>query len=300
MKTPELIDVLPVHNELGEGVIWDTSRRAVWWTDIESRLIYRYQFAAKHLEHWATPERLGCFAPVAGKDYLIAAFESGFAYFDPPSGHVEWLQRVEEDTPKTRLNDGRTDRQGRFWAGSMVEKGGSEADAGALYCLDQQLRCSSKILGLSISNGLCWSPDSAYMYHTDTPSGRIDRYDFDSQTAALSNRNTLAETEAGSWPDGSIVDAEGYLWNAQWGGSQVVRYSPAGEVDLVLPVPVSQPTCVAFGGADLNMLFLTSAKQGLDKETLAQQPDAGNVFIYATATTGLTESEFIQEVSRGD
>ncbi|MGI9284703.1 MAG: SMP-30/gluconolactonase/LRE family protein [Pseudomonadales bacterium] len=292
MISPELIDVIPVHNVLGEGVIWDASRGTAWWTDIEGCRIYRYQFAAKRLEQWKTPERLGCFAPVAGEDYLVAAFATGFAYFDPPSGYVQWLQRVEEDKPNTRLNDGRTDRQGRFWAGSMVESGGAGEDKGALYCLDQQRLCSSKILGLSISNGLCWSPDSAHMYHADTPNGRIDRYDFDSETVTLSNRATFAETEADSWPDGSTIDVEGYLWNAQWGGSQVVRYSPTGEVDLVLPVPASQPTCVAFGGANLSTLFVTSAKQGLGEQAVTQQPDAGNVFVYATGTKGLVESEF--------
>lgn len=292
MQDMKLLDVVPVHNTLGEGVIWDASRGAVWWTDINSRLIYRYQLQAKSLQQWSTPERLCCFGLVAGKEYVIAAFESGFAYFDPPSGDVQWLHRVEQDNPNTRLNDGRADRQGRFWAGSMVENAEPPSAAGVLYCVDQRLQRTTKIFGLSISNGLCWSPDSSYMYHTDTPTGRIDRYDFASETATLSNRTTFAKPQAGCWPDGSTVDAQGFVWNAQWGGSQVVRYSPDGQVDLVLSLPVSQPTCVAFGGPDLNLLFVTSARQGLDAITLAEEPDAGNLLIYATNTTGLAESHF--------
>lgn len=247
------------------------------------------------LEHWATPERLGCCAPVAGKDYLVVAFESGFAYFDPATEYLEWLRHIEKDKASTRLNDGRTDRQGRFWAGTMVENGTRAPATGALYCLDRWLGCTSKISGLSISNGLCWSPDSSYMYHTDTPTGRIDRYDFDARTGEIRNRVTFAVTDPGCWPDGSTVDSEGYLWNAQWGGNKVVRYSPAGDIDLVLPVPVSQPTCVAFGGPELNLLFVTSARQGLGPAELDRQQRAGNLFIYKTRVAGLNDSEFAPE-----
>lgn len=291
MNMPELIDVIPVQNELGEGVIWDAIQGAVWWTDIEKSTIYRYELAKQSLQKWRTPERLGCFALVKDNDYLIAGFESGFAYFNPETNYIEWLHKVEQDTPHTRLNDGRVDRQGRFWAGSMAE-GGSES-IGSLYCFDEQLQCDAKISGIAISNSLCWSPDSKYLYFTDTPTERIDRYDFNPQTAALSNRSTFATTEAGISPDGSTIDADGYLWNAQWGGSQVVRYTPDGQVDLVLPIPTIQPTCVAFGGPDLNLLFVTSATQGLDQETLAKEPDAGNLFIYKSDFTGIADKQFV-------
>ncbi len=290
MELPELINVLPVSNELGEGVLWDSERAVLWWTDIQARLLYLYEPGAERLERWPTPERLASFGLVAGQDDLIAGFESGFAYFDPASATVNWIQAVERDQPGTRLNDGRVDRQGRFWAGSMVENG--PPGRGALYCLDRQLTCSKPIDGLSISNGLCWSPDSSCMYHTDTPTGRIDRYDFDSVSAGVSKPVIFAQTDPGCSPDGSTVDTDGYLWNAQWGGSQVVRYSPIGEVDLVLPTPASQPTCVAFGGPDLDLLFVTSARQGLNQQALAKEPEAGNLFIYQTGVNGLEEARF--------
>jgi sugar lactone lactonase YvrE len=292
MAAATLLETIPVQNELGEGVIWDAAGGALWWTDIEGCRIFRYLLAAKRLESWSTPERLGCFALVAGSDYMICGFESGFAYFNPLQGDLRRLHSIDKGNAGTRLNDGRADRQGRFWAGSVVEDDQRGARTAALYCLDRELVSSCKISGLSISNGLCWSPDSSFLYHTDTPSQRIDRYHFDVETAAVSNRTTFALTGEGCFPDGSTVDAQGYLWNAQWGGSQVVRYTPGGEVDLVLPLPVGQPTCVAFGGPQLDLLFITSARQGLSPEALAEQPEAGNLFIFQTDTTGIPDALF--------
>ncbi len=294
MITATLMETLEVKNTLGEGVIWDAIGAAAWWTDIDGSKLYRYDPAHKQLDHWSTPERLGSFALVADSDYLICGFASGFAYFNPHNPQIvdlQWLQKTEQDNPGTRLNDGRADRQGRFWAGSMVESG--DQGAGALYCLDQQLQVTSKVSGLSISNGLCWSPDSTVMYHTDTPSRRINAYDFDATTGAIANQRCLVRTEKGCFPDGSTVDSEGYIWNAQWGASQVVRYSPAGEVDFILPLPVSQPTCVAFGGPQLDRLFVTSATQGFDQQALLAEPEAGNVLVFQTNITGTPDSRFV-------
>ncbi len=276
-------------------MIWDASGAAVWWTDIEGSLLYRYRPADKHLEQWSTPERLGSFALIAGSHYLICGFASGFAYYNPLTGDIQWRQKIDQDNPGTRLNDGRADRQGRFWAGSMVESG--EQGAGALYCLDHQLQASNKLSGLSISNSLCWSPDAKIMYHTDTPSRRIFRYDFDSQSGALSNPAVLLRTERGCFPDGSTVDAQGYIWNAQWGASRIVRYSPTGEEDFVLPLSVSQPTCLAFGGPQMDRLFVTSAHQGLSDEALAAQPEAGNLFVFQTDTKGIQDPLFEPDIA---
>ena len=285
-----LIESLKVKNTLGEGIIWDAASACVWWTDIDGSKLYRYQSEDKQLDHWTTPERLGSFALVSDSEFLICGFASGFAYFNPHSGELQWLEKIEQNNPGTRLNDGRADRQGRFWAGSMVESG--DRSAGALYCFDQQLQVASKVSGLTISNGLCWSPDSTVMYHTDTPSRRIHAYDFDAATGAIANQRCLVRTEKGCFPDGSSVDAEGYIWNAQWGASQVVRYSPEGEVDFVLPLPVSQPTCVAFGGPRLDRLFVTSATQGFDEQTLSAEPEAGNVLVFQTNISGIADARF--------
>ena len=290
MVTATFVDTLKVENELGEGVIWDAAGAAVWWTDIEGSILYRYCPQNKQLDEWALSERLGSFALVANSDQLICGFASGFAYYNPFTGAIQWLSKIEQNNMGTRLNDGRADRQGRFWAGSMVESG--EQGACALYCLDHQLQLSRQVSGLSISNGLCWSPDGTIMYHTDTPSRRIYRYDFDTATGAISNQSLLVRTEKGCFPDGATVDADGYLWSAQWAASRVVRYSPEGEVNFVLSLPVSQPTCVAFGGPELSRLFITSAYQGLGAEDRSVQPEAGNLFIFETDIKGIADPLF--------
>jgi L-arabinonolactonase len=292
MSEPELVDVVDVDNRLGEGVIWDARRGLAWWTDIEGRRLFRYDPVTSRTESRETPERLCCFAPVAGHDTLVAAFESGFAFFDPASGDVDWIAKIAADDPRTRLNDGRTDRQGRFWSGSMVEAVPREPATGVLYCLDHGLKVSEVLHGIAISNSLCWSPDGRYAYHADTPTRRIDRYAFDADLGRFGARSDFCHTDDGCYPDGSIVDADGFLWNAQWGGGKVVRYSPDGDVDLELPVPAKQPSCVAFGGEALDRLFVTTATVDLDDE-LARSDGNGALLVYRTGYRGLVESEFV-------
>ena len=300
----KLIDEIKVNNELGEGVIWDPILQRVWWTDINQHGLFRYDPVTKALEKWQTPERLACFAPVQiegeRQQYLLAAFESGFAYYQPETSQVHWIKKIEEDNPGTRLNDGRTDRQGRFWAGTMVEDDKSALYKGKLYCLDHGLNATATIDGLQIPNSLCWSPNSNTLYHCDTPSRVINAYAFDADSGQLGMPYVFTQTENGCYPDGSTIDSQGYLWNAQWGGSQVVRYSPDGNIDLTLDLPVSQVTCVAFGGEDLNLLFVTSAHQGFKTDQREKEPSAGNLFVYETDFTGLLESPFMPDSSLGN
>jgi len=173
----------------------------------------------------------------------------------------------------------------------MVE-GDNAPYKGSLYCLHPDLTIS-KVLGeMEITNSLCWSPDSSVMYHTDTPTMQIKQYQFNSQTGEVGRGDLLVETKADCFPDGSTVDGSGFIWNAQWGGSQVVRYSPAGVQDLVVDVPTLQPSCAAFGGKDLNLLIVTSALADMDDATRANEPHAGSLFIYQTDYQGLIEKEF--------
>ncbi len=292
-----LIDTITVQNELGEGVIWDHGASKVWWTDIQQSKLYRYDPQSKELEQWDTPERLCCFAPRANRrnqwsTELVVAFESGFAFYTPATGELQWIETLEKNNPGTRLNDGGTDRQGRLWAGSMVEDSEQATEKGYLYCLNHDLSVTKTIGGLSIPNSLCWSPDGKTMYHTDTPTRQIKQYDYDCQHGRFSAPRIFTTTNKGCYPDGSTVDAQGFLWNAQWGSNTVVRYSADGNQDLVVDVPASQPSCVAFGGKDLNLLLVTSAWQDLD--TRHADPEAGNLFIYETEYQGLIESMFIQ------
>jgi len=283
-----------VHNELGEGVIWDHTSSRVWWTDIQQSKLYRYDPKSRELEQWDTPERLCCFTPVENKDYLLGAFESGFAFYTPASGGLKWIKKLEADNPGTRFNDGKTDRQGRLWAGTMVEDNELASYQGSLYCLHHDLTVSKTIDGLSIPNSLCWSPDGESMYHTDTPTRQIKKYSFDCDSGTFGNELLFATTKENCFPDGSTVDDNGYVWNAQWGSSSVVRYSPSGQQDLIVDVPASQPSCVAFGGNDMNLMFVTSAWQGLDSKARKADPKAGCLFIYETEYQGLIEKHFTE------
>ncbi len=293
----ELIDTIRVQNTLGEGIQWDVGTQALWWTDIQERRLHRYDWATRSMQIFATPERVGSFGLIKGGSGVIAAFESGIALFDPGNGALKWLARPDADLPGVRLNDGRVDRQGRFWAGTMVE---SEPRSGRanLYSVDGSGRATRRENGITISNGICWSPDSTRFYFADSPLRTIHCYDFNSATGAIANRRLFARTPEGAHPDGANVDAEGFLWSAHWGAGRVVRYAPDGTVDRVVDVPASQPTCVAFGGPALDLLFVTSARDGLTEEELARQPSAGDVFVYKMGCIGLAEQHFILDAGK--
>lgn len=287
------IEVVEVGNVLGECILWDDRRQAAWWTDIEQRTLYCYQRGQRKWRQWPTPERLASFGLTTRDDCLVAAFESGFALYEPETTRLEWLARPVFRRGRMRMNDGRVDRQGRFWAGAMHEQDPLKgAPAAKLYCLGTDRRLSEHEKDIHISNALCWSPDGRIMYFADSPSGEIRAYDFDSRRGTISNRRQFAVTRAPGLPDGSTVDTDGCVWNAQWGAGRVVRYTPDGKEAFVLPVPASQPTCVAFGGPSLTQLFVTSARQGLPAPDLAKQPAAGHLFIYETGIRGLPEPRF--------
>lgn len=287
----ELVDIIAVGNTLGEGVLWDADRARLWWTDIQERQLLRYDPATRALERFALPERLGSFGFVAGDGRIVAAFESGFALYHPDSGRIEWLARPAHDGPDIRFNDGRVDRQGRFWAGTMIEKGG--VPRGKLYCLQGGGEARAQATDIGISNSLCFSPDGRGVYFADTPTRTIFRFDLDPASGTLSNRRIFAQTPEGAFPDGANVDSEGFVWSAHWGAGRVVRYAPSGEVDATIETPASQPTCVAFGGEHLDLLFVTSAREGLDEAALQRQPHAGDVFVYKLAARGLLDPRYV-------
>jgi L-arabinonolactonase len=285
----KLVHVVEVGNTLGEGVLWDELGQKVWWTDIQERLLYRYDPLRDSLEKFKLPERLCSFGFVEGSERIVAAFESGFAFYHPDSDQLEWIARPLQAASKVRFNDGRVDRRGCFWAGSMVE--GQGRPNGKLYCLQRgQLR--EHLQGIAISNSLCFSPDGRHLYFADTPQCTIHRYDMEPASGALRNQAVYVRTPAGAFPDGSNVDSAGYIWNAQWGASRVVRYAPEGSESGSIELPVTQPTCVAFGGAGLDHLFVTTAREDLSAGALSMQPKAGHLFIYKVSATGLAEPRY--------
>lgn len=288
----ELIDIIPAQNILGESANWHSASGQLWWTDIQSRRLYRYDPVTKTLHHFDTPWRLCSFA-FAQSGQLIAAFENGVALYDPQTQACDWLLRLPQDHAPIRFNDGRTDRQGRFWAGTMMEGPfDSLRPLGQVYCFsrDRTIRCHPE--KVKITNSLCTSPDGRQLYFSDSPQHVIYVCDMDPDSGALSNQRIFTQTPVGAQPDGAVTDSAGYVWSAQWGASRLVRYAPDGSIAATIEMPVSQPTSVAFGGPDLNLLYVTTARDGLPPGELMRQPQAGNLFIYETDVTGLADAQF--------
>lgn len=299
MTDLKLLKTLPVANSLGEGVLWNDTEQAFYWTDILEKKLYRWHPHTDRLVSWTMPERLCSFGFIEDdSESLIAAFESGVAIYRPANNKLEWLAKPEIDVTGTRFNDGRVDRQGRFWSGTMVETeqaadaAGNPVTAG-LYRIARG-ECAKMESGHRISNSLCWNRNSSRLYFADSPARAIYVYDFDETTGTPANRRLFAQTEAHAEPDGSCIDADDHLWNAQWGGGKVVRYRPDGGVDIEVSLPVTQPTCACFGGPEFNWLAITTATVDLGDSQLAQQPLAGSLFVFETPYKGLPESRYIR------
>lgn len=284
------IDVIAAGDLHGEGPLWNTEDGRLWWTDIHGRRLHRHDPRSGRDDILAMPDRLCAFAFIEGDDTrILAAFADGIGFLDLRSLRVDWIARPECGTGR-RFNDGRVDRDGRFWIGSMVEDARATPASAALWRLDGDGRFAVQLEGVRISNGLCCSPDGGTLFFADSPTGRIDAFDL-SPAGELRDRRAFATVGNGE-PDGSAIDCEGCVWNAAWGAGRVVRYSPAGEVLRVIELPVSQPSCVAFGGDDLRTLYVTSSRLELGESDLLRQPLAGHVFALDAGVAGLPESRF--------
>ena len=259
----------------GEGPVWDERSQRLVWVDLSAELVHRFDPAAGAMEPWAVGQLVGCLAPSV-RGGFVAAVRDGFGVLDD-GGALEMVTPVEVGKPGMQMNDGKCDAAGRFWAGSMHVEG--TTPVGSLYRLDVDGRATPMLGGLTISNGMDWSLDSRTMYFVDTPTRRIDAFSFDPDVGLLSERRTFAQLEPGTTlPDGVTVDADGYVWVAIWGGWCVHRYTPEGELDMVVRLPVSQVTSCAFGGAELDELYITSARDDLSPQQLREEPLAGGLF----------------------
>ncbi len=287
MDTPRRIgDAIDI---LGEGPVWCPQTQALWWVDIKAPAVRRWDSATDAVRSWTMPEDAGSLALRVGGGVLVA-LKSGFCFLDPDTGSVTPAAPPHGEEAMMRFNDGRCDRQGRFWAGTMDDVDCSFR--GRLYRLDPSGDVRAVLEGIAIPNGLCWSPDGRTMYFTDSPTRTILAFAYDPTTGMPGERRVFATIDEPGIPDGAITDAEGYLWSAEFGNGRITRYAPDGRVDRRLVVPVSQPTCCAFGGADLTTLFVTCARVGLSEDVLARQPLAGAVLAYESGVRGLPEPRY--------
>lgn len=265
--------VVAAEAELGEGPVWDGRTNRLVWVDIMGPSIHQTDVRTGRTDSIAVPLHVGAVVPRALGGY-VAALQDGFwVVGDGPSRR---LTEVPNPGGKLRFNDGKCDPVGRFWAGTIAYD--AAAGAASLYCLDTDETVTHVLDGITISNGLAWSRDGDTMFYIDSPTKRIDAFNFTLSTGAISDRRTVVDLSAGiGEPDGMTIDAEGGLWVAVWGAGAVHRYV-FGRLDRVLKLPVSQPTSCAFGGTDLDELYVTSAWKGLSKSERNEQPLAGALF----------------------
>jgi sugar lactone lactonase YvrE len=274
--------------ELGEGPIWDARSGRVAWVDILGRRVHLTDPLTGATESIETPLHVGAIA-VRAKGGFVAALQDGFWVIG--DGKPRRITTIPEAGSGLRFNDGKCDPAGRFWAGTMAYD--QAAGAAALYRLEADGRSTRVIDGVTISNGLDWSSDGATMYYIDSPLHRIDAFDYAPSTGEISNRRIAVEVarEAGT-PDGLTLDADGGIWVALWGGGAVHRYLD-GRLERVIKLPVSRPTSCAFGGADLDELYVTSAREGLSGAQRLTEPLAGSLFRIRPGIRGLPARSYI-------
>lgn len=277
--------VLDIGCRLGEGPVWDERARCLWFVDVKAPAILRHDPARGGLDRWPMPEPVGALALRRDAPSLLVSLKSGFAFFDPETGEIHPLLGPEPDAPGNRLNDGKCDARGRFWAGSMDDA--ERAPTGHLYRLDPDLTLTRFGAGFVVTNGPEWSLDGATLYFADSGRRRIYAYPFNMETGGLGQRDLFrALTPAEGHPDGFTLDAEGGLWNAAWGAGRLTRYLRDATVERTVQVPAPHVTSACFGGEALDVLYVTSARAGLDQAALAAAPLSGGLF--AARGLGLT------------
>lgn len=304
MEDAQILKVVETGAILGESPVWSPDEAVLWWLDIKAPALHRYDPSTGVDDSWPLSQETGSIVLRKGGG-LVGALRGGFAFLDPgaPGEMIDpdWIGDPEPDRPLNRLNDGRADRQGRFWAGSMHDPDGppetyfEREPVGAFHRLDPDGTMHRMIDGILVSNGLCWSPDGTIMYTANSPTREMHAWDYDPATGDIANERLFSrfpEEDGRGTPDGAIVDAEGGVWVAEFRAGRVTRLTPEGEVDRMIALPASRVTCPMFGGPDLKTLYVTTAKIMLTPEELTREPLAGALFAIDAGVTGLPEAAF--------
>lgn len=289
MENPEL--VLDAKAALGEGAVWVADRQRLYWVDIMGKSAHVYNPASGADQVIDVGQPIGTLAP-RRKGGLVLALKTGLYFFEEESGRLQKIAAPEDHLPENRFNDGKCDPGGRFWAGTMSDA--FESGAGSLYRLDADLSLHRLVDKITVSNGMTWSLDARSMYYIDTPTQTVWAFDYDNATGDLSNRRpaiSIPKEEGG--PDGMTIDAEGMLWVAMWQGWQVNRYNPlTGEKLASIPVPVARVTSCAFGGPNLDELYITTAHINIPTAEWESQPHAGGLFKVKPGVMGVPSFSF--------
>jgi sugar lactone lactonase YvrE len=277
---------------LGEGPVWDAKEEMIYWVDIERHEIHACGSNGQDHRVINTGESIGAVA-LHSKGKLLAALQHGFAFIDLTDNSKEWIGNTVEEVPGNRFNDGKCDPSGRFWAGTINRQGAK--GAGNLYALETEGNVNLKLKGVSVSNGMAWSPDGNYFYFIDTATREVSGFDFNPVSGDISNQRTVVHIPPGMGkPDGMTIDTEGMLWVALWDGWSISRWDPfTGALLCRIMLPVARITSCTFGGKDLRDIYVTSASLGLTDQQKKEQPLAGSVFVLrGTSFQGLPATPF--------
>ena len=288
LKAELLIDA---HALVGEGPIWDADANLLWWVDIMASELYAYDPQSDENRKWDAGQHVGTVVQRASGG-LMLALRDGFAAFDPTTAALEWLTDPEAHLPGNRFNDGKCDPAGRFWAGTMAYE--DQSDQGSVYRLDTDHSVHRMIEDIGISNGIIWSLDARTMYYTDSLDFAIRAYDYDVGTGGISNERVIIDIpEEMGFADGFTIDEEGMLWVAHYGAGRVRRWNPDTAALLAeVELPAAGVTACAFGGPDLDQLYITSASFRLSDAEKAQQPHAGGLFVAEVGVGGVAAHKY--------
>jgi sugar lactone lactonase YvrE len=283
--------IIPAKAILGEGPCWDTETGVLYWVNILDKKVNIYDPRTGNNREIQLDQMVGTIVPRESGG-LVTALQNGFYFLDPDTEKLTPIHDPEAGKPENRFNDGKCDPYGRFWAGTMSLS--EESRQGSLYCLDTDLKVTSKQENLTISNGLAWSPNHKYMYLIDTPTKKVTRFDYDLDTGHIENSVEVVSFPEGiGAPDGMTIDEEGMLWVAHWGGAQISRWDPAtGKQLSSIPIPALNVTSCTFGGENLDELYVTTARNKTTEEDLKRFPEAGGVFKVRPGVKGLPAYTF--------
>jgi len=280
--------------QLGEGSFWNYKTQELYWIDILSNELHIYNPKTKTDRFLSTPSNIGTFVPIDANKAVVA-LQDGIYIIDTNSGETTLLSDVERDIPSNRFNDGKCDPSGRFWVGSMAYD--QAPKAANLYMIDGTGEATLKLDSVTISNGIVWTKDKSTMYYIDTPTSEIKAFDYDDASGAISNmRVAIKVSDTLGFPDGMAIDEHDQLWVGMWNGNAVVCFDPkTGGVVSKIEVPAHNVTSCAFGGKDLDTLFITSASIDMTDDEKAKYPLAGSLFKAVPGVKGVNNSFFKTE-----
>ena len=278
---------------LGEGPVWDFSRKELLWVDIESCKMHLFHLPSGTKTAFQFDSRLGAAVPVENSNQYLLALQKGLTLFDRISGVLHYIDNPETTNPDNRFNDGKCDPQGRFWIGSMSCSGA--VAKGSLYRVDTNLKVTKMLSSVSISNGLAWDDKENKMYYIDTPTYQVVSFDFEPGKGLITHSQTaISVPKDHGAPDGMCIDEEGMLWIAHWGGANISRWNPEnGRLLQKVEVPALHTTSCCFGGDELDTLYITSAKTRLSQTELLQYPLSGSVFALRVGVKGKKTRNFM-------